>query len=1037
MALHNESVFEDEVCKRLAADGWQRSTDDRLYDRERALVPDDVFAWIERAYPDRFEKLFPDNLADGQRRAKREEVLDRIVRTLAAHPANGGGTLQVLRHGFQLVGARIPQMMQAPPVDRTNPRVVDLYGRNILRVMEQVHYSTRNHNSIDLVLFVNGIPVSTIELKTEFTQPLSNAIEQYRDDRDPTGEPLLTLGRGALVHFAASMDLVAMTTELRRGATTFLPFNKGDHGAAGNPSNPGGYATDYFWTQVLAPDSLLDIIARFVSYREWDEADLDGNTVHRRQIRFPRYHQWRVVTRLAAAAREEGVGHSYLVQHSAGSGKTDSIAWTAYRLAKLHTDDGHEVFTSVIVITDRRNLDSQLRRALRAIESTPGLFVAIEGTNSSKSRELADALTHGTQIIGVTIQTFPYVLKYLGHSPEGAFAVVADEAHSSQTGRAAGELKIALSGIGRDADTSGAGDGAGGPVPDDGEDSETTIDTEDLLAHVMSARAGDIGNLSFFAFTATPKARTLELFGRADAAGKPQPFDLYTMKQAIQEGYILDVLRNYTTYHAAFQIAARDPAADDVDVDAAKTRSRIYRWAQLHPYNISQKVAVIVEHYRTVVAPLIGGRAKAMVVTSSRKAATRYKRAMDRYIAEHHYGLGTLVAFSGEVRDDEEAPGQSLTEATMNPGLNGRDLARAFAGAEYQVMIVANKFQTGFDQPLLAAMYVDKPLSGITAVQTLSRLNRTTPGKDTTYVLDFVNDPQQIQAAFQDYYEDARLVTASDPQLVLDLAAKIDTAGIFTDAEVEDFARDFYAAKSQPRVAGLLRRVADRYAARLHQAAQDSDQTETRELEAFRDAVGEYVRMYAYFSQMVDYADTRFEKLADFLRLLAPLLQMGAADDPALPDLILTYYRLRKDADQRIELIDGEAEGLRGTTSVGSGRMSGDQPVRLRDVLDKINELFAGTDFDAASALAVFESVESRLISTPELVEQAQVNGRHDFEASHKLREAVQRALYGELATHDDIVKYVLSENLLERFTRLLLEGGLVDRLKEQAAREP
>jgi type I restriction enzyme R subunit len=578
-------------------------------------------------------------------------------------------------------------------------------------------------------------------------------------------EPLLTFKRGALVHFAVSQYEVYMTTRLEGESTFFLPFNKGTHdGGAGNdaPLDVNQYATDYLWNEVLVPDNLLKILGRFVHLQIEDKEDWEGRKYKKESLIFPRYHQWDVVSKLLAAAKSEGPGQKYLIQHSAGSGKSNSIAWSAHQLSSLYDASGNKLFHSVIVVTDRTVLDAQLQDTIAQFEQTDGVVGRINNQegDGSKSEKLAKALESSQPIIIVTIQTFPFVLRAIENSvslKERNYAIIADEAHSSQTGSTARQLKEVLMVDGTASD-------------------EEELTTDDILDAALASRRAS-KNLTYLAFTATPKTKTLELFGRlpkpdepASKTNKPEAFHVYSMRQAIEEGFILDVLKNYTNYKVAYNLAMKMKDADQ-EVESKKAKVKLNQWVRLHDHNISQKVMVIVEHFKTHVMGLLGGQAKAMVVTSSRKAV-RYKQAFDKYITQQGYQkIHAMVAFSGEVEFSDKDPnsdflvGEKFTETNMNPKLKGRDMRKAFDTDDYQVMIVANKFQTGFDQPKLCAMYVDKKLGGVECVQTLSRLNRTYPGKAETgtFVLDFFNEPQEILAAFQPYFQTAELADVSNP----------------------------------------------------------------------------------------------------------------------------------------------------------------------------------------------------------------------------------------------------------------------------------
>ncbi|WP_332642615.1 type I restriction endonuclease subunit R [Aeromicrobium sp.] len=987
MADYNEKPFESEICAHLEANGWLYSLTSAGYDKQRAMFPEDLLAWLSETQPDELAKVVK---AGPQEAKQREQLLDRVRKVLDTPHSAGGGTINLLRQGLAQANAKL-QMSTFRPESGLNPETLARYAKMRLRVVRQVFYSGSNKNSIDLVLFVNGIAVATIELKTDFTQSVGDAIAQYRNDRLPKGEPLLTPISGALVHFAVSNSEVHMTTKLAGAKTYFLPFNLGSGHGAGNPVNPHGSATSYLWERVLQRDAWLDILGKFVFIKEVKSVEpITGAKVVDTSLRFPRLHQWDVVTKLVETSRTEGAGHRYLIQHSAGSGKTDSISWTANRLSRLHDAADQPVFDSVIVITDRTVLDDQLQKAVRQIERDAGYVAtiddeAIRNTKdvTSKSGVLAAELLKGTRIIVVTIQTFPYALEAIQKEKGLAgkrFAVIADEAHSSQTGQTANKVKEVLS----------AEELA--DVEDGGE-----ISVEDQLAAEMATRA-DSSNISFYAFTATPKAKTLELFGRPGHDGKPAPFHLYTMKQAIEEGFILDVLRGYQTYDTAFQIAQTAESSEEI-VDQAEATKHLMRWVALHPTNIGQKVQIIVEHFRANVAGLLDGHAKAMVVTSSRKAAVRYKAAIDAYIAEKGYSIGTLVAFSGGVTDPETDPTKDLTESNMNPALRGRDLPTAFATDEFQIMLVANKFQTGFDQPLLSAMYVDKRLAGVTAVQTLSRLNRTYVSPDgqvkgATMVLDFVNDVDEIQTAFEPYYEDAHLETETDPNVVHDIRTKLDQSGHYDQDDVDRVAAAFVGGKGNNVLSGALAPIVHRFQQAWTAAVAADDKGELDELEVFRRDVGTYVRVYDFMSQVIDYGDVELEKRSIFYRLLERLIRAGAPTEAI--DLSGVTLRQVKQIDRGATDIKlgTEVAGLIGVTGAGSGVPKDPTMVAFQDVIDKLNEVF-GADLTVSQKQHFVQGLVDTLGADDRLVRQASANSEKQFLESPDLRDGVMDAVAG------------------------------------------
>lgn len=1018
MTLHREIAFEDEICAAMAARGWLYCAGDAAgYDRTRALFPADVVAWIQATQPTAWEALTKNHGAGAE-----AVLLDRIRKQL-----DDRGTLDVLRHGVELLGLRQPlALAQFKPALAMNPDLQARYTANRLRVVRQLRYSVHNENAIDLVLFLNGVPVATAELKSDFTQSVADAVDQYRFDRNPrpkgqsAAEPLLDFPRGALVHFAVSTSDVRMTTRLDGAATTFLPFNRGDGGGAGNPVNPAGHRTAYLWEEVWAPDGWLEILGRYLVAKRDTKKRITA-------LIFPRYHQLDATRRLVTAVLAEGAGRKYLIQHSAGSGKTNSIAWTAHFLADLHDAANAKVFDTVLVVSDRTVLDAQLQEAIFGFQRTTGVVATIsdQNTSESKSAQLTKALSGGKKIVVCTIQTFPFALdavRQLAATQGKRFAVIADEAHSSQTGEAATKLKQVLSPEELD------------DLADGGE-----ISAEDLLAAQMAARANDAG-ITYVAFTATPKAKTLELFGRRPqpdhAAGPgnlPTAFHVYSMRQAIEEGFILDVLKNYTPYKLAFRLASGGPETDgrewdDTTVERAEAMKGIMRWVRLHPYNISQKVQVVVEHFRENVAPLLDGRAKAMVVVASRVEAVRWKLAIDAYIRTSGYRIGTLVAFSGEVKDEPSGP-DPFTEvgAAMNPTLRGRDIRDAFATPDFHILLVANKFQTGFDQPLLCGMYVDKRLAGIQAVQTLSRLNRAHPGKDTTFVLDFVNDPDEILAAFRTYYDTAELEGVTDPNLVFDLRAKLDATGFYDDNEVDRVVRvEMDPNASQGQLAAALEPVADRLLKRykvafeaLTRARADGDAKATREaaneiesLILFKRNIGAFLRVYVFLSQIFDYGNTALEKRAIFFRRLAPLLDFGREREGVdLSKVVLTHHKLIDRGQRPLPLPGGDREKLTPLTESGGGEVRDREKALLADIIEKVNDLFEGELTDDDKLVYVNSVLKGKLLESEILVQQAANNTKEQFANSPDLNAEFLNAVMDAYAAHTSMSKQALDSD--------------------------
>ena len=1026
---YKELAMEDEIVARLQNQGWVYEEGSAArYDKQRALFPEDVFAWLETTQPDELAKIVKPGVGPAAQTKAKDGILNALTETLS-NVAGGGGTLTVLRKGFRRVSARF-QMVQAKPTETMNPKTVQDYQRNVLRVVRQVHYSITNPNkSIDLVLFCNGIPVATIELKTEFTQSVVRGQVQYKNDRDPGADGkdvLLAWGKRALVHFVVTDNEVSMTTDLKGAKTTFLPFNQGDGTGKGNPLNPDGARTEYFWRDVLNKDAFLTILTKFIVVRTDEKPNpVTGKTEKSTSLRFPRFHQWDAVEKIVARVSEVGVGERYLIEHSAGSGKTDTIVWTAFRLAALHRDN-KKVFDSVIVVTDRNVLDKQMSTAMRQLDPHHAQMVRIDGAGGSKSGELADALRLKTPIIVVTIQTAPFALKYLreqADSSGGQYAVIADEAHSSQTGTAAAKLKTVLS-PNEQAD-----------VEDGGE-----IDAQAMLAAELPQRA-ETPNLTYLAFTATPKEKTLELFGTPDyddlddnGEPLPKPFHRYTMRQAIEEGFILDVLQNYTEYKVAYELGLK-AADDDVEsVDKEAARKAAHRWVQLHEHNITQKVDIIVRHFRENIAGLLGGTAKAMIVTSSRKHALRYYKAVERYVAKHGYDdVHALVAFSGKVivsgDDTDIAPDELLgvgeyTEVGVNIGAKGKPLDEVLNGPAYQVMIVANKYQVGFDQPLLCAMYVDKRLDGVMAVQTLSRLNRTWAGKDRVYVLDFVNDTDDILAAFKPYYEGAVIEKRTDPDLPNRLAVQLDAVGldrIYTHDEIETAA--IAATDPQATHSALVSAIdpgAKRFLDLLRTAREAKDDEETQRLDGFRSNLNNYVKAYDFLSQIIPY-DLEMENRSIYYRLLAKRLQderVGVVVE--IDHITLAKYKVEKKATKTLNLSTGEATPLTPLAEMGTAAARERDMAHWSEIIDAINSLFADSGLSADDVVPEIEGVLRDAKKDPILVAKAKANTDSDFNADSTVVTEVLSKFIDRRERSEEIINALLKEHNMETFANLL-----------------
>jgi type I restriction enzyme R subunit len=1024
-SLHKEIHLEEEICEYLADHDWLCAPGDSAgYDRELALFPSDVIAWLEATQHKSWDQLCKNH---GPQQAV-TVVFSRLRETI-----NSRGTLDVLRHGIELLGLRQPLVLaQFKPALAMNPEILARYDANRLRVVRQVRYSVHNEDALDLVLFLNGIPVATCELKSDFTQSVEDAVDQYRFDRDPRPrgqskpEPLLSFPNGALVHFAVSNSEAMMVTQLSGPATKFLPFNRGDHGAAGNPPNEkGGHRTAYLWEEVWARERWLEILGRYIV------AQKDGKKQIAKII-FPRYHQLDATRKLQAAVLREGAGGKYLIQHSAGSGKTNSIAWSAHFLADLHDAEHRKMFDTVLVVSDRTVLDSQLAEAVFDFGRTTGVVATIKGESASKSGELAEALAGGKKIVVCTIQTFPFALKSvqeLAATQGKRFAVIADEAHSSQTGEAAAKLKAVLS----VEELQELADGG-------------QVSSEDILAAQMSARSAE-GGITYVAFTATPKAKTLELFGTrpkpelpASATNVPGPFHVYSMRQAIEEGFILDVLQNYTPYKLAFRLAHNGKEIDEREVERSEALKGIMRWVRLHPYNISQKVQVVVEHFRENVTPMLNGKAKAMVVVASRLEAVRWQLAIDKYIRNQGYKFATLVAFSGEINDSESGPDPfSETSRSLNPNLKGREIREAFNTDEYQILLVANKFQTGFDQPLLCGMYVDKRLAGITAVQTLSRLNRAHPGKDTTYVVDFVNDPEEILTAFKTYYETAELSSVTDPHLVFDLRMKLDAAGFYDEFEVNRVVEVELNAKSkQSDLVAALEPVAARLLVKYRTAQErlraadalndakgaDDARNELNSLLLFKHDMTVFQRMYAFLSQIFDYGNTAIEKRFIFYKRLLPLLEFGREREGIdLSQVILTHHNLRSQGKRQVPLSEGESPKLNPLTESGGGSVQEKEKARLAEIITRVNDLFEGELTEDDRLVYVNNVIRGKLLESVILMQQAANNTKEQFANSPDLSNELLNAIMDALSAHNTMSKQALESERVRSGLRDILLG--------------
>jgi type I restriction enzyme R subunit len=957
----------------------QRTTVD--YDKALCLVPQDVLDFILITQPNEWQKL---------RRSYAGNVEAHFLERLK-HEIDTHGTLHVVRKGVKDLGCSF-QLAYFPPVSGLNPDIQRLYQGNIFTVIRQVKYSEKNENSLDMVLFLNGIPLFTVELKDPLTgQTVQNAISQYRHDRDPR-EPLFAYRR-CLAHFAVDPDLVYFSTQLEGTKTRFIPFNKGYNLGAGNPPSWQGFSTEYLWEQIWARESILNLLQYFI--HEYDELNDNGERTGKRKLIFPRYHQLDSVRRIVSDAKAHGAGKTYLVQHSAGSGKSNSIAWLAHQLSVLHTAADSRVFDSVVVITDRRVLDRQLQATVRQFEQTLGTVETI----TEDSQQLRRALEAGKSIIVTTLQKFPFISDAIKELPGKRFAVIIDEAHSSQSGEATRHLSAVLS--------VGSLDEAE-QVDNEGAEKD---DSEEHINRIVRQHK-HLPNVSYFAFTATPKPSTLELFGTRNRDGQYEPFSLYPMRQAIEEGFILDVLQCYTTYKTYWSLLKK--IKDDPAYDKSKANQLLLKFVDLHDITIRKKVDIIVEHFVTQVEHRINGDAKAMVVTRSRLHAVRYKQAIDACLAERGLGIKALVAFSGTVRDG----GIEYTEANMN-GIPETKTAATFQQHEYKFLIVAEKFQTGFDQPLLHTMYVDKRLKGLHAVQTLSRLNRVHPDKAETFVLDFVNEADDIQKAFEPYYERTILSEGTDPNLLYDMQTRMDQMGVFQQSDVDAFAGIYFSTKgTQAKLYATLNPAIERFKVK-----------EKDEKVEFRSLLADYVRLYAFLSQIATFEDAELEKLYVYGRLLLRRLPIEKEKLPVeiQQAIDLEAIQVSKTGSGSLGLKRGQGV-MKPENPLSGTKHNAAEMEALSEIIRELNERF-GTDFSPDDRL-VIERLEDQLAASPVLEQAVRVNTPEN--AMIAFREVVEKMLQGLVDSEFKFYQMVngnpefaehLVRVLFERYRRGLGEG--------------
>ena len=939
--IHTERVFQETFIDALVqGEGYERRIPERDYDRSLAMDKALVLRFIQDTQPEAWKKLrthYPD--------AAEKQLFQRLEKAL-----KDLGMLEVLRNGIKIVPNMPFNLCYFCPASALEPKRVAEYQSNILSAMDEVEYSEKSNNRLDMVIFVNGLPVITIEAKNSLTgTTFRDAEEQYCKTRPPAGEPLLTYKRGALVHFALDQDNVSMTTKLMNGRTDFLPFNRGRDKGAGNPDVKDEHRIAYLYKSgewgdaIFSRSALLDIIGQFMR--------LDGNGRNSKLI-FPRFQQLDAVRKVMKDAREHGTGKNYLIQHSAGSGKSNTIAWLAHHAINLHDDSDKPLFNTVIIVTDLVVLDKQLQRTVGQFEQTGGVVKKIEGT----SRQLKQAIKDGARIIITTIQKFSTAhLKELSGQGKRNFAVIVDEAHSGQSGKNAQAMTGALT---RDAH-SGQSSGNVSEIADaSAPETRSSDDIEDAIIELQRSR-GPQSNISFFAFTATPRNVTLEHFGTKGEDGKPVPFHLYSMRQAIEEGFILDVLRNYMTYDTYYRL--QKEIEDDPRFSERKGKRKIARYASLHPTAIGQKIEIIVEHFHNHVKHELKGQARAMIITQSREHAVRYFYAIKDYIERHRYDLKALVAFSGRVEID----GETVSESDLN-GFAETELPGRFNGEKpdgtswsdtYHVLIVNEKYQTGFDQPKLCAMYIDRKLSGLAAVQALSRLNRTMPGKSKTYILDFQNSISEIQEAFKPYHETTTLEATSDPNQIYNLQSRLFQFGYLVEDEIERFAKIYFkkslGASSRARLEGIVNEAVCRF---------ERDDNEKRQ-EEFRQLLKSFDRFYAFIAQIVVLEDTSLEKLAAYGRWLSkrlPSRKIPPESEITDDMLELAAFRAEKKEEGDSSLASGDTRELKPISDFGATPYTEEEEKELSELVRSFNNRH-GTSFSEEDFLR-FERVNREIL---------------------------------------------------------------------------
>lgn len=969
-----EKKFETEIEEYLLEHDWIKGNP-KNYNKEHALDTTQLFSFIKNSQPKEWDKIIQKYGSNAE-----TEFIKRLKKVLASQ-----GTLKILREGFRDAPAKF-NMMYTKPSSTMNQTTIANYNQNILSVTRQVYYSTENNNSLDMVLFINGIPFATLELKTGKDQKVQDACKQYRNNRNHR-ELLFKCNERTLIHFALDPDEIQMTTKLEGHKTIFLPFNKGDNFGKGNPLNPHGSRTSYLWEELLQKDSIIDILHRFI------HKDKYGNII------FPRYHQLDIVRKLISDVKQRGSGENYLIQHSAGSGKSNSIAWLAHHLQNLHNNNNEVIFNSVIVITDRRVLDDQLQKTIYQFDHVEGVVTNID----TNSKQLEEAIQTGKKIIITTLQKFSFIDMFdtISKVKGKQFALIIDEAHSSQAGKSSTTLRNTLGNPEQEEEL----EKELNKIAKEELEEELNNDAETQINNEIS-KQGKPPNLSFFAFTATPKPRTLEIFGTKGEDGLPQPFHTYSMKQAIEEGFILDVLKNYQTYNTYFKLVKK--IVDDPKYNTRLANKSLAKYLNLHSYNLSQKTEIMIEHFKTVTKNKIGGQAKAMLVTSSRAHALRYYQTFKEYIKKNAYEneIKILIAFSGKLIED----GIELTEEKLNQ-FKETELKQKFHD-DYNILIVAEKYQTGFDQPLLHTMFVDKPLGGVKAVQTLSRINRIHALKEDTFILDFVNTTEEIRESFEPYYKSTEIDEITDDNLVYDIKIELDNYRVYWETEINNFAQIFFDPKNIKsefnKIQAYINPAIDRYKGKPEE-----------EQENFKSLLTKFIRAYALITNLISLGDPELHKFYAYAKILLTKLRPSTQSSSLnLDDEVeLEYYRLQQTFAGSIKL---EGDDVLSNSKHAGKKSAEDEPKDfLSEIIQHLNELF-GTTFTGEDKLFV-EQLYLHLEKNEQIQMQARNNTSEHLELA--LKNNVIDSLIASYSNNKKLVDTFLeNDNMLIALTKYLAQ---------------